>query len=314
MNCLIIHTPHAMKGNVNKYKTYIKQTLRQRFDEIHFMESKYRHHASVLASDACGVYDCVIALGGDGTFNEVLNGIAEKENKPMVGFLPCGTVNDLARSLGISRKLNKALDVIVEGNTFKHDVFKVNNRYGIYVVAAGILTSCSYITGQETKRRYGWYAYAYEALKELFRKQRMTMKITCDNNQIFEGTFAFMVLSNSNSVAGMNVNKNAQLNDGLVDVVLLRQFSCLKITNLISAIRLIKLFLFKIKSIKTRKYFVHIQAKKVEIQNYTNANLNLDGEFGGNDRVVNLEMLKEEVEIFVPNKNKAVRPYLTKRF
>lgn len=313
MKCVIIHTPHAMKSKIGHYKSYIRDKLFQKFDVVDFWESKYRNHTSILASEACQKYDCIIALGGDGTFNEVLNGIAEKENKPTVGFLPCGTVNDLARSLGISRKLNKALDVILEGKTFKHDVFKVNDRYGIYVVAAGLLTGSSYIAGQENKRRYGWYAYAYEGIKELFRKNRMTMKLECDG-QIFEGNFAFMFLSNSNSIAGMPVNKNADLNDGLIDVVLMRQFGFLKITNLISVIRLIKLFLLKIKKIKTGKYFVHIRAKNVTVYNYTSAKLNVDGEYGGNENLVNLTMLKEEIEIFVPNKNKKVSPYLIEKF
>ena len=99
MKCLIIYTPHAMKGQVKKYKQQIRTTLKQKFKVVDFLESKYTTHASDIASSACGIYDCVIALGGDGTFNEVINGIAEKENKPVLAFLPCGTVNDLARSL-----------------------------------------------------------------------------------------------------------------------------------------------------------------------------------------------------------------------
>ena len=309
MKCVIIHTPHAMKGRVLLHKPYIERKLKEKFQVVDFWESKYRQHTSILAGEACGKYDCVIALGGDGTFNEVLNGIAEKEVKPLLGFLPCGTVNDLARSLGISRKLNKALNVILDGKTFQHDIFKVNDRYGIYVVAAGLLTGSSYVAGQDYKRRYGWLAYAYTGIKELFRKNRMTLKIECDK-QVFEGNFSFMFLSNSNSIAGMPVNKNADLNDGLIDVVLMRQFQFLKITNLISMFRLLKLFLLKIKKIKTGKYFVHIRAKNIKVHNYTGANINIDGEFGGNERIVNLKMLKQEIEIFVPDKNKKVRPYL----
>jgi diacylglycerol kinase (ATP) len=314
MKCLVVHTPHAMKGKVNEYKNYIKTTLEQKFEVVDFLESAYREHTPIIASSACGIYDCIVALGGDGTLNEVINGIAEKENKPTIGFLPLGTVNDLARSLKIPRKLDKALRVIIDGHTFKHDIFKANDKYGIYVLAAGLLTSCSYITVQENKKRYGWYAYAFEALKELFRKHRLKMKLTCDDKTVFEGHYAFVLLANSNSVAGMNVNKNADLNDGFIDVVLLRQFSFLKITNLISILRLVKVFLFKIKKIKNTKFFAHIQAKEILIENYSNSNLNLDGEYGGNAAKINLKMLKEEVEIFAPQKNKSIKKHLTKKF
>ena len=313
MKCLVVHTPHAMKGKVEHYKQHIKKTLNQKFEVVDFLESKYREHTPLIASSACGVYDCVIALGGDGTLNEVINGIAEKENKPIVGFLPCGTVNDLARSLKIPRKLDKALKVITDGYTFKHDIFKANDKYGIYVLTAGLLTSCSYIAGQENKRRYGWYAYAYEAIKELFRKHRLKMKLTCDNKTVFDGHFAFVLLANSNSVAGMNVNKNADLNDGVIDVGLLRQFKFFKITNLISLIRLVKVFLFKIKKIKNTKFFAHIEAKEILIENYSNSKLNLDGEYGGNSSSITLKMLKEEIEIFAPLKNKSIKKHLVKK-
>jgi diacylglycerol kinase (ATP) len=302
-----------MKGKVKKYKQKIKNTLHQKFTTVDFLESKYKHHTSELASSACGIYDCLIALGGDGTFNEVVNGIANKHNKPTIGFLPCGTVNDLARSLGISRRLNKSLKVILDGYTFNHDVFKVNNRYGIYVLAAGILTSCSYLAGQQKKRRFGWYAYAFEALKVMFRKNRLDVEITCDD-KTFEGRFAFLLLANSNSVAGLNVNKNAELNDGYIDVVLLRQFGFLKITNLISALRLLKIFTFKIKKLKNTKYFVRLTAKNIQIKNKSQASFNLDGEYGGNSKNINLSMLKQEVEILVPRTNKNIKPYTVKKF
>ena len=312
MKCLVIHTPHAMKGKVSKYKNQIETTLKQKFEVVDFLESQYRTHTSLIASSACGVYDCVVALGGDGTLNEVINGIAQKEHRPMVAFLPCGTVNDFARSLHIPRKLSSALKVITDGYTFKHDIFAINGRYGIYALAFGILTSCSYVTGQENKRRYGWLAYAYEAVRELFRKNRLRMKITCDK-KIFDGNYAFALFANSNSVAGIPVNQNADLNDGLIDVVLLRQFRFLKITNLISALRLIKIFIFKIKKIKNTKYFAHIKASEITIENYSHSKLNLDGEFGGNDENIKITMLKEEIEIFAPNTNMNIKKYLIKK-
>ena len=178
----------------------------------------------------------------------------------------------------------------------------------MYVVAAGLLTESSYTADQKNKSRFGWLAYMWTAIKKLFIKNRMTMKIECDN-EVFEGNFAFVFLANTNSIAGLPLNKNADLNDGKVDVVLMRQFQFLKITNLISVLRLLKLYILKIKKIKTGKYFVHILAKDVKIHNYTGASINIDGEFGGKDKILNLTTLKEEIGIYVPAKNKRVSPY-----
>jgi|LGOV01.1.fsa_nt_gb diacylglycerol kinase (ATP) len=313
MKCVVIYNPFAKKGKIKDNKQLIKDTLLQKFEEVDFLESEYNNHTSELAASACGVYDVIVAAGGDGTFNEVVNGIAEKENKPMVAFLPCGTVNDVARSLGIPKNIEGALQVILGGKAFKHDIFKANDRYGVYVLTAGLFSRSTYITDQEKKRKFGWLAYFAQGFKDLFRPNNIRIKITCDNNDSIEDNFAFIMLANSNSVAGFHVNENATLNDGLVDVVLIKQSRILSLTNLFSGLRLVKLFLFRIRSLKNDVRVTHVEAKNVSIKNYSDAEFNMDGELGGKGDI-EFKMLKEEILVFVPDNQDSTKNHLIKVF
>ncbi|MGD9901495.1 MAG: diacylglycerol kinase family protein [Spirochaetales bacterium] len=313
MKCAVIYNPYAKKGNFEKNKDLITKALKQKFEVVDFIKSEYNKHTSQIAAFCCGNYDVIVAAGGDGTFNEVVNGIAQKENKPTVAFLPCGTVNDMAHSLGIPKNTEKALDIILNGTAFKHDAFKINDSYGIYVFTAGLFTSCTYKTNQEHKRRFGWFAYAFKGLTELFRLNNLKLEVKVDDKD-YNGNFAFIMLANSNSVAGFNVNKGAALNDGLVDVVLMRQCKILGLTNLITSLRLIKLFLFGIKSFKRSKRVTVLNAKRVSIKNLSQSKFNLDGEFAGKEDEYNIELLKQEIEIFVPGKNPSTKNHLIKKF
>lgn len=86
-------------------------------------------------------YDLLIAAGGDGTLNEVVNGIAEQPNRPKLGVIPMGTVNDFGRALHLPSDIMGAIDVIIDGHTTKVDIGKMNNRYFINLAAGETNTS-----------------------------------------------------------------------------------------------------------------------------------------------------------------------------
>ena len=88
-------------------------------------------------------YDLLIVAGGDGTLNEVVNGIAEQPNRPKLGIIPMGTVNDFGRALHLPSNIMKAVDVIVNGHTTQVDIGKMNSRYFINLAAGGKLTEVS---------------------------------------------------------------------------------------------------------------------------------------------------------------------------
>ena len=110
-------------------------------------------------------YDLLIVAGGDGTLNEVVNGIAEQPNRPKLGIIPMGTVNDFGRALHLPNDIMGAVDIIIEGHTTKVDIGKMNNRYFINLAAGGRLTQVSYETPSKLKSIVGPLHITLKGLK-----------------------------------------------------------------------------------------------------------------------------------------------------
>ena len=219
--CLVVYNPNGGKGKVERRKAYIVKYLQKAFCVVDFVGTEYAGHATELAKQACGVYDCLVIAGGDGTIHEIVNGVAEQPNAPVLALLPCGTVNDLARSLYIPRCLKGALQTIVQGENFAHDIFKFQNVYGIYVLCCGLFTNTSYETSQKSKRHIGKLAYVGHGVKQLFHAKPTHISLQAQEYAV-DGRFSLMLLINSRSVAGLCLNRSANLQDGFVDAVFVK--------------------------------------------------------------------------------------------
>lgn len=104
-------------------------------------------------------YDIVVAAGGDGTINEVVNGLAEQDYRPKLGIIPTGTTNDFARALHIPRDVDKATDIIVNGDTIPIDIGRMNDVYFINIAGGGRLTELTYEVPSKLKTMLGQLAY-----------------------------------------------------------------------------------------------------------------------------------------------------------
>ncbi|MCL2369917.1 MAG: acylglycerol kinase family protein, partial [Firmicutes bacterium] len=124
---MFIYNPTAGKGKVKKHLALIIGRLEQIFGSVTVKETLQEGDAARFASQACGVYEYLIFSGGDGTFNEVVNGIAEAENRPILGYIPQGTTNDIASNFGLSKKVKKALDTIQLKKNTHADIIKVTH-------------------------------------------------------------------------------------------------------------------------------------------------------------------------------------------
>ncbi len=238
-------------------------------------------HATVGAGDATLAaadavqrgFDVIIAAGGDGTIYEVINGMAEKRVRPPLGILPLGTTNDFARALGIPRHWEYACDLIVEQNTKLIDVGKVNQRYFINIAGGGSMTELTYEVPSKLKTMLGQLAYYMKGLEKLPRLRPIELLIQSEQVTIHEEVMMFLV-ANSTSVAGFEkLAPNAQLDDGLFDVFVLKK------CNLADFIRIVSLALRGEHLTETR--LVHFQTKYVKVTSPDYVQMNLDGEFGG---------------------------------
>ena len=262
------------------------------------METTHAGHAGELAKDSIGTYDNFFIAGGDGTLNEVVNGMGESENKPIIGYIPCGTVNDISRSLGISRNIKKAVKTLITGSPFSHDIFKVKRRYGIYVCASGLFTKTSYDTKRTDKKRLGKFAYVIRGVKEISKTKPLTVSLTIDNETITK-TCCLVLILNSRSVASFKINKRASLSDGEVEICL---FHCNKNTiGFADIVRMINTFIFGINHFKNSKHITYRKASAFKIEMEEGTAINLDGE-KSDDGSFNCKVIQNAIQILAPSK------------
>ena len=173
------------------------------------------------ARAAIGVYDLVVFSGGDGTFHNVLQGIGDADMQ--LGYLPAGTVNDVARSLGIPRRIKGALKVILGGRSELLDCMRVNGtHYCMYVAALGTATNVTYETPQRSKRALGWFAYAFRGLRRNMRFKIFRIHGVCGDEE-FAHTGVLALIMNGRSVAGFKVNRGASMQDGMLEAAIVKQ-------------------------------------------------------------------------------------------
>ena len=299
MKCLVIYSPFAKKGKINNYLTLIATVLQQKY-EVSFAPTKYQNNAEYIASDACGQYDIIIAAGGDGIISEVVNGIAQKPNKPKLGILSLGTVNDIAHCFKIPKNINKALDIILTQKCRLIDIFQVNDKYAVYELSAGQFTNSTYETTQKSKRKLGRLAYFLKGFKNLFKISKINLNITLDNLTNINTCFTFVLMLNCSSTAGFNINKNACLDDGYIDVLLFKNSNKSFGRHIKNLFDMALLFIFGLKSLKNSKNVIISKAKQIEIKNSQRLLFNKDGEIGPNSEMINISVLQQEIEIIVP--------------
>ncbi len=302
MKCLFAYNPVSGKGKIKKKLDYIVNRLSEKYDEVEVYETKKAGDISLLAENVSGEYDAFIFSGGDGTFNEVVNGLAEKESKIVLGYIPTGTVNDIARSMGIKRNIKGALNNILNGTPKKFDVMKLNDKYSFYSVSYGAMTTCSYMADQLSKKKMGKIAYVGYIVKNDLKFDKFTVKYTYDGKT--EQTDAVMIMIiNSRSVSSFMLDKQAVLNDGMVDVVIVTEKPHKHELGFFRRVRnffkTIALFLFGFKKAQKNKNMITFTTSNARFEVSDNKTWNFDGE-RGLDGEINLSVLKEEITLIVP--------------
>ena len=275
MKCLYICNP--MSGRKHKNNKLAINRLKQKYQTVDFVETQHKGHLTEILNQEYKNYDTIVLTGGDGTLDEAVNALAEKQNAPAIGYIPSGTCNDVARSLGIPKNVNKAIDIILRGNVFEYDLMKVNQRYCIYVCGIGVFTSTSYVAKQSAKRHFGWLAYFFCGLKDAFAGKTFDVKF--ENEQFtYQGKASLILFVNSKSVAGFKLNKRAVLDDGKVDVCIFCEKGRQKKVSLSSKIRIAQMFVFGYDRLKSNSRVKVFSTDHAKVQ--CCKTINCDGERG----------------------------------
>ena len=300
MKCLFLYNPNSGKGKIKKKIKYIKKTLEKKFEQVDVAATESSEDMTQKAKEGASRYEVIVFSGGDGSFNRVLQGIEGKD--VVLGYLPAGTANDVAHSLGIKKKLSQALKVITEGHSACVDCMKVNGlHYSMYIVAAGAFTPVTYRTPQKLKRALGKVAYAIEGLKHNMKLDVFPVKVTA-GGETYEASSVFTVVLNGRSAAGFPMNKQASMQDGMLEIAVIKQAEHPSLGQKIGAFfSLAALFL---RGMKVRRRNIYtMRGKTVEIQTRDDIVWDFDGEEGIKGSI-KIEALKGYVKMFVPKKKK----------
>ena len=168
--------------------------------------------------------DLVVCCGGDGTFNETITALLESGLQLPVGYIPAGSTNDFASSLGLPADCVEAAKKIVEGTPVAYDAGSFGSRYFSYVASFGAFTRASYSTPQNIKNALGHTAYLLEGIQELSQIRKHHVKLILDGEEVLEDDYLFGAICNSTSVGGiMTLDPNqVDLQDGKFEVLLVR--------------------------------------------------------------------------------------------
>lgn len=251
-------------------------------------------HITQNAMDACrivlqegGHKDLIVCSGGDGTLNETITGMMQLKKKPVLGYIPAGSTNDFAASLGLPKKMEAAALAVVKGTDAPIDIGAFcGERYFVYLAGFGAFTEISYLTPQDKKNLLGHQAYMLESVRGLASIRSYPMKVECEELTL-EGEFIFGMVTNTMSVGGFKglVNQTVALGDGLFEVLLIRTPKTpLEFRSIVSS-----LFLRDESSELVHKF----KTKSIHFLSEEPVDWVLDGEFGGSRTDVTVENLNQ---------------------
>ena len=235
-------------------------------------------------------YDMVVAVGGDGTLNLTVEGVLQSQKQVPIGYIPLGTTNDFASSLGIPSDTDDAITHVLTGEPVPHDVGLFGTRHFSYIACCGVFTEASYSTNQTLKSIFGHAAYVMNALPSLASLRPIEMTVKTDAETI-EGKFVFCALSNTTTAGGFVKldGHGVDFSDGLFELILIR---CPQ--DIIDAGRIAK----NLASANINDPLIvlrHVSACEITLKEPVG--WSLDGEDGGKTNEARLLVEKSAVEI-----------------
>lgn len=239
-------------------------------------------------------FDLVVAAGGDGTINEVVNGIAPLENRPKMAIIPAGTTNDYARALKIPRdNIVKAAEVIRKNQTVKMDIGRARENYFINIAAGGHLTELTYEVPSELKSIFGYLAYLAKGAEMLPRVKPIKMRMEYDEG-VYEGNASMFFLGLTNSVGGFEtIVPDAKLDDGKFSLIIVKTANVFEILHLVALMLNGGKHVEDPRLIYTKTSYLHAETLDPKAKMM----INLDGEYGG-DAPMEFTNLHQHIEMF----------------
>jgi diacylglycerol kinase (ATP) len=276
---LIINNPVSGHSKKPEEIREITEKLKTKYDVVDVCSTTETLNAEEISQKNSDIYDLFVVLGGDGTFNETLRGVAGKEKRPTIGYIPCGTVNDFARSNGIPFNYKEAVEVILDGKIVSKSAMFINGIPSAYLVGAGIFTCVSYTANQNLKRKIGKLAYYLDILFRDKGRHGEQLEITLDDNETHKSLYSFVAGLNNSYVGGLHLSHLSFDNDDSFYAVLAKRKK--GVFNLIiSLFSMLRAYIKKVENVEDTKHIVVRRVNKMSVKSLSNTVWNIDGEKG----------------------------------
>lgn len=293
---LLIVNPSSGSEQAGDLASAVEEKLSTVYDKVTVKHTEQGGDAAVFAKAAAeqGVA-AVFAMGGDGTVNETISGLAEQSNRPAFSFIPLGTVNDLARSLGIPMNPEEAIARLDSLEEKKLDIGKINDHYFANVVALGTIPTAVQEVDVEQKTKLGPLAYFLEGTKALTNNEGHTFDIVVDDEKITQDSILMLVALTS-SVGGFEkLLPKAEIDDGYLHLVALKGSAIMDKLNIVPKI-------FTGEAINDEKILYRkFKLGSIRVQDSKALTANVDGD-EGESLPLTLKVLPQHLTVLVPKK------------
>ena len=284
---MLIINPTSGGEKALDYKEKLENKAKEYFEYVETKITEKAKDATAFAEEASKEnYEAVIVFGGDGTVNEVISGIAEKDYIPKLGIIPGGTGNLITKLLEISQDIDEAIDQLDFNKTNSIDIGKANKSYFGYIFSVGSLPEAIHNVEIEDKTKYGVLAYAINTIKSVIKDEVFNIKIETENGS-YEGEASQVLVMLSNYYADKKIFEENK--DGYANILILKNASIISKLSLIPD--LLKGDIVENDNIE------YIKAKDITISSDTKLESDIDGD-QSDDLPVKITVLGNHIEIY----------------
>ena len=284
---MVIINPTSGGEQALNYKEKIENKVKEYFEVVETRITEKALDATHFAEEAAKEkYEAVIVFGGDGTVNEVILGIAEKEYIPKLGIIPGGTGNLITKLVQIDQDIDKAIESLDFNLTNKIDIGKANDHYFGYIFSVGSLPEAIHNVEIEDKTKFGMFAYAINTVKSVIRDEVFNIKVETENGN-YEGDASQVLVLLSNYFSDKKIFDENKV--GYANILILKDASIFSKLSLIPD--LLKGDVVENDSIE------YIKAKSIKISSDIEIESDIDGD-QSDDLPVEIKVLGNHIEIY----------------
>lgn len=287
---LFIINPRAGVDRVKAIETAVQKHLDANIYQWEFKHTQYPKHGTKIATQAAndGV-DVVVSVGGDGSLNDVVQGIHNTET--VLGIIPLGSGNGLARSAGLPLNIEKAIKVLNKQNIHAIDLGLVDEkRYFISNAGVGF---DAVVTEEFThSKKRGFWSYVGIINRKVWSYRPQSWELEIDGQLVKEKAFMITVANATQLGYNFNIAPVALLNDGFFDVVIIKKFP-----KIFAAIIGMQAFT---DTLLNNRYVKHYRGKSIRISNPKNTVMQMDGDALACESQIQIEIKEKSIKLLCP--------------